>query len=282
MPVVCNRMPPDEALGVFLVSIATGLVLGTAVLLLIYKMVDGDLPVLPGICSLIMILFAMALAIKPPHPAVTGVIFVLALTLMAVFPYAEQKLEEFELRAIDAERLARSFSAVQARPDNFAAKFELARQLYDLGFHAQAIHLTSSTLDGLDTEQDQVRNQSLRDVFHREQVLLRRWQGQPMGAGALKCPSCGAFNRPTDLFCSGCGQPHMLNIVRGQEVKPRVWAKLVLAWAALALFIPGSVAIGMNLDGVVRFATFAASLAAVGILIGWLFRPPKHAKQVYG
>lgn len=274
-------MSPDEAIGVFMIAIAVGVVQGIAVLLLIYKMVDGDLPVGAGLGALVMIGLSMALAIHPPHPVVPGVILVLSLTLMAFFPFAEQKLEEFELRAIDAARLSRCFEAVRVRPDNFAAKFDLARLMYAHGFHAQAMQLTGSTLATLSEQVDEVRNRSLKDIFHKEQILLTRWQQGPQNSQTVKCPGCGAFNRPEALFCTGCSRPYMLDIVQGQEVKPRVWAKLVLAWATLALFLPAFVAIGMNLEGILRVAAFAGSLVVIGLLIAWLFRPPAHAPPFY-
>src|SRR5437016_14650314 len=96
-------MTPDEAIPGLLIAIACGVVLGIAVLLLIYKMVDGDLPVVAGLPALVMILLAMALAIRPTHPAVPGVILVSAIALMAFFPYAVQVLESYELRAVRSE-----------------------------------------------------------------------------------------------------------------------------------------------------------------------------------
>jgi hypothetical protein len=275
-------MPPDDALAGFMIAVASGVVLGIAVMLIVYKMVDGDLPVGPGLCAMIMVLVAMALAIKAPHPVVPGLVLVLSITLMVFFPYAEQKLEEFELRRVDANRMAKSYEAVRVRPDNFAAKFELGRILHDHGFVSQAIHLTGTTIAGLDTHKDEIQNRSLKDVFHREEVLLKRWQSEPQKTNAVKCIRCGCFNKTTELFCTSCGRPYMLDIVESQEVKPRVWAKMVLAWAALAMFIPGAVAIGMNLSGIVRAVTFTGAVGAVGVLLYWLFKPPKHAPTVYG
>jgi hypothetical protein len=274
-------MSPDDALAGFMIAVACGVVLGIAVLLIIYKMVDGDVPVGAGLGAMVMVFVAMALAIKPPHPIVPGVVLVLSLTLMAFFPYAEQKLEEFELRRVDANRMAKSYEAIRVRPDNFAAKFELAKILHAHGFVSQAVHLTGTTMASLSNEKDEIQNRSLKDVFHREEVLLKRWQTEPQNAGATKCMTCGTLNRTTDLFCNSCGRPYMLDIVQTQEVKPRVWAKMVLAWAALALFIPGAVAIGMNLDGAVRLFAFTGGFVAVGALIYWLFKPPKHAPMVY-
>lgn len=270
----------DDAIGTFLIAIACGVVMGIAVLMLIYKMVDGDLPVGAGLVALILIVFSMALAIHPPHPVLPGVILVITLALMAFFPYAERVLEDHALREVDANRLARTFEAVRVRPDNFAAKFELAQLLHRHGFQAQAMQLAGSTLASLSTEQDQLRNRSMRDVFYREEALLKRWQQGPQNAHSVKCPGCGATNQPTDLFCRSCGRPYMLEIVQGQGIKPRVWGKLVLAWAVLALFIPLNVAIAMNLEGVVRIAAFVAGLGGVAALLTFLFRPPAHAPVI--
>jgi len=275
-------MSQDEAIGALLTALGSGMVLSLATLFVIYKMVDGDMPLLAGLGSIVMIVLCMILAIKPPHPAVPAVVLVSVITLLAFFPFAEQKLEEFELRKIDAERLARSFGVVEARPDNFASKFELARAIYGHGFQAQAIYLAESTLAGLSTEKDDVKNRSLRDIFQREEILVRRWKAAPIGQQTFKCVSCGALNRPEDLFCHECHRPYMLDIVRSQEVKPRVWGKLVLAWASLALFVPAAVAIAMTLDEIPRMIAFGAALALVAGLISWLFRPPKHSQAFYG
>lgn len=276
-------MPPDEAIGGFLIAIACGVVLGVAVLLIIYKMVDGDIPILAGLGALIMIMFSMVLAIRPPHPTVPGIVLVMALTLMALFPYAEEKLEEFELRSIDANQIAKSYATIQMRPDNFAAKIELAKQLHAHDFPTQALQLMESTLQVLSNQRDDVQNRSMRDVFHREDALLKRWKSTPIQqeTKSFVCPTCGNRNAPNEIFCSKCQRPYMLDIVRGQEVRPRVWGKLILAWAAIALFIPGAAAIGMNLSGALQVLAFGVALAAVGGLIAWLFKPPKHAVEIY-
>jgi hypothetical protein len=274
-------MVATDAIPALLIALASGVVLGIAVLLIIYRMIDGNLHVGVGICALVMILVAMSLAVRPPHPAVPGVVLVSALALMAFFPFAEQKLEEFELRAVDAGRMAKSYKAIEVRPDNFAAKFELAKVLHEHGFGHHAIFLAKATLGSLSDEKDEVRNRSMRDVFHREELLLRRWQTEGLGLETQKCPGCGTNNAATEIFCAGCGRPYLLDIVQGQEVRPRVWAKLVLSWAGLALFIPAVVAIAMNLDGMVRFGAFVGAFVAIGALLAWLFKPPKHSVPVW-
>jgi hypothetical protein len=274
-------MGPDEAIGGLLIAISCGVVLGIAALLIVYKMVDKDLPFWAGLCALIMIGVVLAFALHPSNPVVPGVVLVVALSLMVFFPYAVRTLEIFELRAIDADRLERTFEAVRVRPDNFAAKFELAKLLHDHGFIPQAINLANGTLASLSEETDDVRNRSLKDVFINEQRLVKRWQGEPQDMQALKCPNCGAFNRAAEVFCTKCSRPYALDIVRGQEVKSKVWGKLVLAWAAIAVFIPVAVGIGMSFDGILRIVSFVGGFALVGGLIAWLFKPPKHAPAIF-
>ncbi|HTQ09163.1 MAG TPA: hypothetical protein VMI31_03745 [Fimbriimonadaceae bacterium] len=274
--------PTDVAVGALLTTLGTGMVLSIAAVFIVHKMVDKDLSIPAGIGAMFVMILCMILCVKPPHPVVPAVVLISVVTLLAFFPFAEQKLEEFELRKIDAERLARAFGIVEARPDNFAAKLELAKWIHEHGFAAHAIYLAESTLSQLSTEKDDVKNRSMRDLFSREEGMLRRWKTEPPGQQTYKCMSCGALNRPEDLFCHGCRRPYMLDIVRSQEVTSRVWAKLVLAWAALALFIPGVVAIAMVLDGVLRISAFVAALAVVAVFVSWLFRPPKHAPVMYG
>lgn len=264
----------------FFIAIASGVVFGVAALLIIYKMIDGHIHVGIGLASLVIMALAEALAIRPSHPAIPGVILVVALSLMAFFPFAERTLEDYELRGVDADRLARSFEALRVRPDNYAAKFDLANLLHKHGFVSQAVHVSSTALNELDTQRDEVKNRSMREVFHREEVLLKRWKQEPQSMEAVKCPNCGTFNRPTELLCTKCAEPYMLHIVRGVQVKPKVMGRLVLAWAVTALFIPVSVVIGMDLDGVLRYLAFGVALTLLGALMAWLFKPPQHSSAI--
>lgn len=261
-----------------MMAVASGIILSLAVLLLVHRMIDGALAVGPGLAAILLVFPTMVLAIKPPHPAVPFVIFVVVVTLMLFFPFAEHTISEAELRSIQSNQLARSYAAVQARADNFAAKFELARMLHDRGFRAAAIELTATTLATLATERDEVRNQSIRDVFHKDEQLLRRWRTESADTTPYPCPSCGRVNAPALAFCAGCGRPHLLDLLQGRDVRPRIVAKLVVAFAAVALFIPASVAAGLVTGGVWRYVSFIVCFAGVAALLVWLFRPPQIAR----
>lgn len=271
-------MAYDQGLYGLMIAVATGIILSLAVLLLVHRMIDGVLAVGPGLAAILLVVPTMVLAIKPPHPAVPWVIMVVVIALMLFFPFAEHTIGAAELRSIRSNQLARSYAAVQARADNFAAKFELARMLYDRGFRAAAIQLAETTLASLTTERDEVRNQSVRDVFHKDEQLLRRWRTEAPDTTSYPCPSCGRVNPPALAFCAGCGRPHLLDLLQGRDVRPRIVAKLVVAFAAVALFIPASVAAGLATTGLWRYVSFILCFVGVAALLMWLFRSPQIAK----
>lgn len=265
-------------MGDLLVTLATGLTMAIAAIVIIYRMIDGALHVAIGFSALIIMAAVMALAIKPPHPAVTGVVLVVTLTLLAFFPYAEGVIERTELRSIRGDQMARSYAAMQARDDNYVARFELAQQLYNQGFQPQAIELARSTMAKLSEKKDEVANRSVADIFYKEQAMLKRWMSQPVASPYTHCPACGHSNRVEDYFCVKCGEPYPFLIISKREVKSKVMGKLVIGWALLALFLPGFVAIAMGLSGGVRIAAGCGSLIAVGAVLYWLFKPPDYDK----
>lgn len=260
-----------------MIALGSGLVGAIAVLLIIWRMIDGDLHVAAGFPAIILVIVAMAFAINPPHPAVPGVVLVVLLSLMVFFPYAEGILEEVEHRAIRAGQMARSFDIVRERPDNYVAKFQLAQLLHDHGFVAQAIYLASGTMSSLGTARDEVSNRSVQDMFYREQKQLERWIANPGPTISTTCPKCKHINKPDDFICAKCGTSYPLEIISNKEVRPKVMAKLVLAWGVLAVFIPVAVSVALNFAGPIRYAAFLGCVVAVGALFTWLFRAPRYA-----
>lgn len=265
--------------GELLITLGTGLVMAIGVLFLVWRMIDGDLPFVFGVVAIVLMMVALALAIKPPHPAIPGVVLVVMLTLLAFFPYAEGVLENVELRAVNAGQMARAFEVVRLRPDNYVAKFELARHLHDHGFKSQAIALSSATMAQLGTTRDEVKNQSMQDLFYKEQILLKRWHAEPGSVPVTTCPSCGQVNRAEDFVCAKCGANYPFEIIARNEVRPKVMGKLVLAWGCLAVAFPGIVAAALHFEGTMRIVAFVGGLVLVGVLFAWLFKPPSYAQS---
>ncbi len=270
-------MGPQDGLAGLMLTLGSGLVFALAIVLLLHKMIDGELPFLPGIAAIFLCVGALGLAVKAPNQIISGVVLVVAVTLMAFLPFAAEHLERVELRAIHVGRMAKAYAAVGARPDNYAANFELAQLLYAAGFQGQAIALSSSTLEGLSSQKDEVRNRSMRDIFYKEDILLKRWNAQAASRKGYACPSCGKANEIGTLFCAGCSRPYLLDIVSGEDLKPRVWGKLVLGFGILVLALPGAVALALSFEGALRIGMFVGAFVVCGLVLGWLFRPPKVA-----
>lgn len=279
-------MPPiDEMVGSFLIAGACALVMGVAMLLVIYKMIDGEFRLIPGICAMTTLLILIAVSVKPPHPAVPGIALVSVITLIGFFPYAASVLERAELSGINADRLAKAYAVVAARPDNFSARLEVAKMLYALGMREHAITVASNTLAAVPQQLDPVQNRTVMDLFYTEAQLLRRWQAEQAQETrrrepVLSCPACQTANEVGDLLCRGCGRPYLLDSVMLSDLRGRMVNRLLIGWAAVALYFVAAVAIALNFDGLVRAFLFVAALAGVGFLLNWLFRGIQPARTL--
>jgi len=245
-----------------------------------YKMVDGDLPVVAGLPTMVVILFLLAMSVKPVHPAIPLIILVVALTFMGVAPFAGEQLERSELRALETDRLIHAYDAYVERPDNWAAVFEIADRLYAHGMRANAIAISSAAMNGISQKVDPVRNVSARDYFRKEDYLLKKWLRENPNLELLKvpaCPECGTINSPERLVCEKCGRPYLIDIAYKMNIKPRVYGKLVLAFAAVACLIVVAAAIGLNFSGVVAFLMLLVAIGGIAGTIIYLFRAPKPA-----
>jgi hypothetical protein len=269
----------DEAVGSLLIAVTSGVVLAIAILLILYRMIDGDIPAPLGAGAIVMILGLLIGSVRPPHPALPGVVLVVALTAMAFFPFALHTLERAELQGIDIHRLERAYRAYSERPDNASALFELARCLHLHGMANHAIAIGSATLETLSTKVDPIKNASLKDAFRGEEIMVRTWtrdrDKSPTKVEPITCPSCGNRNAIGQPVCLKCQRPYLLDLAQQLDVRPRIMGRLVLAWAALALFLVIAVGLGMAFQGTAMIATFAVALAAVGGFLSWLFRPRK-------
>ncbi|MCC7230222.1 MAG: hypothetical protein IT203_07490 [Fimbriimonadaceae bacterium] len=271
-------MDASDMVGGLLIAVSSGVVLGIAALHIMYKTIDGDIPVAMGLGSLVAIVGVLLMTARPPHPAVPAVVLVVALTLMAFFPFALSQLDKADLNSFDVDRLERSFTALRERPDNFASKLEVAAALHSQGMVHQAIAIASAALDTIPDERDMVTNRSLRDQFRNEDYKVKQWMRNagkvPLMADHLRCRACNHENPVQAIVCERCGNWHLLDAARRGDNRPRVIGKLVLAWGLLALFLVGSASLGLSLKGGVGIGVFAIALGGLGGTLYLLFRPP--------
>ena len=255
--------------------------MGIAFLLMLYKMIDGELPFVPGIAGMGFLMFLLAMSVKPVHPAIPGIIFVVVLTAMGLAPFAANQLEQVELKAFETDRLIRLYENYVQRPDNVAALLKIADHLYQNGLRANAIAIASATLNSLSNQPDAIHNRSQRDYFRTEDYALQRWIRETGDISLLKpvpCPSCGAVSRPEFLLCETCGRPYLIDIVNKMHnvnVAPKVYGKLVLSFGAIATLIVVCSAVGLYFSGVFMFLMMVIAIAGVAALLNYLFRAPQ-------
>jgi hypothetical protein len=184
-------------------------------------------------------------------------------------------LDKAEMHGIEIEQMEKAYEGLRLKPDNTSALFQFAKGLYLAGFRAHAISVASSALGSLSTEIDQVGNKSVRDAFRAEENMLRNWRQEAAAAPSVKqslrCPSCGTVNEPGPILCSRCGEPYLLYIARKGDTRVGIVNKLLIAWAATAVFFIGFVVIALNFEGVVRLLLLALAFISVGIFLTKLF-----------
>lgn len=270
--------PLDLAV-VFGMLLVLGPIVGFAVLKIIGLMIDGDLPVVPGITAIGLLLAMTAVSVQTTNLLV-GTSFGIALVaMMATFPFAATQLSIAELKVLDIERLEKAHAALSARPDNAAAQLELARCLHTFELPAHAISIAEHALSQLSQAVDDVKNASVRDMFRGEDILVKRWKRElrPEQVRPVACPQCGQLNGPDRLACEGCSGPYLLELARRTDVRARFMAGLVLTWAIICAVIVTIALSSQYLKGAPLTLVIGASVCAAGGSLAWLFRPRKIA-----
>lgn len=266
----------------FLVTIPSSVIIALCFLLVVYRMIDGEMPVLPGLATLLVLIGLLWLCVWPPHPVLPAIILLSVVALMVLFPFAEKQMAAVELREYDIERFERAIRALEQKSDNPSALFEAARWLHVQGFHADAVAIGDVALTMLSTKRDELRNVSLREQFRAEERMVNEWRRLPIHSapsGAHECRACRTVNVPGTLFCAGCRRPYLLDRMKGIDLRTRFWGRLVLTWALIGGTVAGAAAIGLVTSGLVRFAAVGGGLAVLGLLLGFLFRMPRPGRD---
>ena len=267
----------------FLATLLMLPVFGFAAVAVVRWMVDGNLSGLQGTIALAVLIAMFAAGIKIPHDYAPWIILGVVVTLMVLFPFAEEQLNKADLRVLNSERIDAAHAALAARPDNIPAAFNLARMLYEHGYRGHGIAIADNVLNTISAEINDPLNQtSLRDHYRSEAYELKRWKTEstdPRFFAPLKCPVCGGMNPPGPLACIKCSKPYLLELARGTSSTKRVVGKLVLAWALLGLMLTLVASALMSFKAPLNYVVAAVALAGAGSILGLLFKPPHGEKQ---
>ncbi|HEY3781761.1 MAG TPA: hypothetical protein VGL56_11795 [Fimbriimonadaceae bacterium] len=245
-------------------------------LLIIYKMVDGELPVGPGLGSLVLIMGILAMTISTQAGFLQGTVFVISLAGLASFSFLAEQFEIAALRKFETEKLIEIYNKYLDRPDNISALFEIAKRLHRQGLKGNAIALTQNALDSLSKNLDPVSNKSFRDTFRNEEYMLKNWQREaaadPRIMRPMACPNCKTVNPLVNFYCTKCQRPYVMDIAYDKHVKPTIYGKLLVSFAMVATIVVGSAFIGVTFSGLLAVVMLVVLLGAAGGAIYWMFR----------
>ena len=260
-------------------AIMASVVIGIAGLLVVYKMIDQELPVLPGLVTLVLLFALLAITIATQSGFIQATVFVVVLAGLASFSFLAEQLETAELLKFETEKLIEVYNRYLQRPDNISAIFDIAKRLHAQGLKGNAIALATNALDSLSKNLDPVSNKSFRDTFRNEEYMVKNWNREAAADPTIMrpraCPGCKTVNPLAEPYCTKCKRPYVLDIAYDQNVKPKIYGKLLFAFAILSGVIVGSALIGVTFSGALAGVMLVVLLGASAGIIHWMFRPPQ-------
>jgi hypothetical protein len=251
--------------GSFVLGCLIWIPLAIWVVSLVRWMITGDVDVLLGLPGIILAVAIGYLALVPPAPIYSAIAFVIVCSTVIMYPFMSTAMTRRNLKAIDLEDLERAYGALHQRPDNWAAKFKIARLLYEMGYPGHALRIAENCAASMP-----------QAFFIEEHRLIARWRMTPTHPKAfdpLPCIECGQSNPPGNVHCAACGAPFLLERIKGKLLPSTLGKKLLAAWIVMVAVIAGLPLVG-SFGGVAAFGGIIALLALACGVLYLAFRSP--------
>ena len=236
----------------------------------------GEIDPFAGVLTIIVLAGTMFLALMSKSGVIQAIATVGAISLIVMFPFAQNYLDRHDLKEINSEHIDRAILELSIHPDNFPAWFKLADSLFIAGYHGHAIALAEQTIERIPTTLDPLKNQTLRDLYKSEEIMVKKWRAQatnPKRHMPLSCPKCGQKNRPGTINCIKCEAPYLLLLSRNLGSRSGVFAKLVIGWALIAMLIPSAALLGEYTGGGgISIGIGLGAFGLVGVILWWIFK----------
>lgn len=199
---------------------------------LVNWMIMGEIDFGSGLFGILVAFVLGFLGLNPPDPNLAPLFFIAAIATVALAPVTRSALSRSELSALEVEAIGRAYELLATKPDNFGAKFRLARSLYNKGIRAHAIAIANEALKNVPER-----------LFPEEHRLLQQWKARESGhrdtLERIRCFECGVPNFPGVIFCSRCGAPYLLDFAQGKWVKSTTVRRVLAAWVFAILCLVG-------------------------------------------
>lgn len=218
-------------------------------LMLIHRMVMGDIDVLSGVIAIFTVIGLGFMAIHPPKPFLQplsiGMLYLSGLMIPVVKAISSGR----EKRGFDIDAIKQAYEGFVLRPNNPPAQIRLARHLYNLGVRGHAMVLAEAALPQLP-----------RNYFPDEHRMVEQWRRTPIPQALfepINCIECGTANAPGTIHCIKCGSRYLLDRARGKSMPKEFARRLLAAWVVSMLSLVG-----------IPLATTLAPGPALAVIIG--------------
>ncbi|MEZ0327898.1 MAG: hypothetical protein ACAH95_18540 [Fimbriimonas sp.] len=222
-------------------------------------MISGEVDLILGLTGMCMAVLLGYIAINPPAPQVSILAFVAVVVTMVMYPIVAHAMNKRSLKAMDVEDLERAYYALKTRPDNVAAKFKIARLLYDMGYPGHALRIAENCIAAMP-----------QAFFYEEHRLIARWRITPTSPRAfdpIPCLECSQSNPPGNVNCAACGAPFLLDRMKGKVLPSTLGKRLMAAWIVMVAVLAGLPLIA-SIGGLVAvFGIFTLLVISVAVLL---------------
>lgn len=216
--------------GSLIAGCAIWIPIGIWVLALVQWAIQGDVDVISALAGIAVGIGLGGTALLARDPYMAPLILVAVLVTMAAFPVVRSSLNKRALAQIDVDAIERAYEVLGQRPGNAAAKFKLAKTIYNKGMPTYALALAEDSLQ-----------QMPEAMFAEEHRIVKGWRHyrRTTPPESLSCLECGVVCQPGFTHCQRCGAKFLLDHARGAWVGKGLARKFVAAWVAIIVALVG-------------------------------------------
>ncbi len=243
----------------FVAGCAIWIPVGIWIVSLIHWMVQADVDALTGFTGILVAAGLGMTGMISRNPIIAPATFFGMVGTLIAFPIARGAFQRRQLDKIDIEAIERAYELLDRQPGNAAAKFKLAKTVYNKGMVAYALTLAEDAIQSMP-----------ESVFFEEHRILNSWRNYRIPAGqrtVLDCLKCGKPNQPGFTHCQRCGAPFLLDHARGSWIGTTLAKKFVAAWIGIMVALIGIPLASTSLNpSLAIFVIVALMLAAGGVV----------------
>ncbi|MEO7454498.1 MAG: hypothetical protein ABIV13_07020, partial [Fimbriimonadales bacterium] len=201
--------------GDFFITIVMAVALFVWIYFVSSWMAEGEITFTTGLVTIFASILLMAVGISTANTTVMYAVLLVLVAAMFSLPLYNLMAGSASDRELNLTRFERAHEAFAANPANISSRFEIAKQLAQLGQYGHAIAIAKGA-ETLLTDDQGTHQRGTRGMFVKELYELKSWNeiAKPEDFRNVHCPSCKRANPPGTIACLSCNSPFLLDIVR--------------------------------------------------------------------